>query len=143
MGRGSSKAGGGSSSGGGASGGYSSIAATSAEQGFYDMEKATQKVIREKLDEAPVGTTIAMRYESSKNTTVYEKVSQDNFGKSTWMKSTVHGDGSVSTSYDRGTIIGDVQDMTRSKNIVKGLDSQKRKIYNEKGKPLIKSYRKV
>lgn len=138
MGRGSSKAGG--SSGGGGGGMKSSIAATPAEQGIYDLTKPTVKTIREKLSEAPDGTTIAYT-QGNGDVVVFEKMGRAAFGDS-WQRTVMHTDGGISTKYDTGYLINAVRDLANPKmKLKKGLTKEQRELYETQGKKLIRSYR--
>lgn len=125
----------------GASGG-ASASVLNAEQAIYDLPKnATKKQIQAMVDEMPAGSMIAYRYPSSDNTIVYEKTGKVNaFGKDIWMQYTVIGEnGGVSGSYDRGTLINSVQDMARSKTIIKGFTEEQRKKYKSSFESIKKS----
>ena len=109
-----------------------------AENDIYDLKKPTSKTVQEKLSAAPDGTTIAYSTGNG-NTYVYEKVGKSAFGDS-WMQTTMHSDGSISTAYDRGTVVNAVKDLSRLKYKT-GLTAEQRKKYNKKGKELIRDYR--
>lgn len=124
MGRGASKIGSGSA--GGSTGGGGATA--KAEQAFYDLPKNAKRTeIKTMVDGAPNGTTIAMK--EGATTVIYQKVGENPI-QSIWMRTTSTGGGEdMASNYDSGYIVSDIQNMVKSKNVVKGLTVEQKKKY--------------
>lgn len=124
---------------GGASGGPSpsgssstSAAVTRAENQIYDLDrKATRTTVRNALNDAPAGTTLAYTYPAG-HTIVYEKSSsEDAFGRNMWLQTTLHTDGSVSaTRQSAGEVVESVYTANSTKTVSRGFTSSTRRDYN-------------